>query len=184
MGNTVSSYSRTNLLINRLVLSAMCLALSLVLPFLTGQIPEVGSMLCPMHIPVLICGFVCGWPWGALVGAASPLLRALLFSMPPLLTAIPMAAELAFYGIVCGVLYRLFPKKICFIYLDLITAMVAGRLIWGAVRFCMVGFNTTAFPFSAFWAGAVANAIPGILLQLAIIPPIIITLEKAKLIKT
>ena len=74
-----------------LVLGALFLALALVLPFLTGQIPEIGSMLCPMHLPVLICGFVCGWPWGLAVGFIAPLLRSLTLGMPPLFpTAICM----------------------------------------------------------------------------------------------
>lgn len=176
-------YSKTKHLINHLVFSALCLALCIVLPFLTGQIPEIGSMLCPMHIPVLLCGFACGWPWGAAVGAVAPLLRFLLFSMPPLMTAIPMAAELAVYGIICGVLYKLLPKKIGYIYLDLIAAMITGRLVWGAVCFAMAGFDSTAFSFSAFWTGAVVNALPGIILQIALIPAVVIALQKSKIIK-
>jgi thiamine transporter ThiT len=79
----------------KIVFSAMFLALCYVLPFLTGQIPEIGSMLCPMHIPVLLCGFVCGWPWGLVVGITAPLLRSFTLSMPPLFpTAICMAFEL------------------------------------------------------------------------------------------
>ena len=113
----------------------------------------------------------------------APLLRFLLFSMPPLMTAIPMAAELAVYGIVCGIMYRLLPKKIGYIYIDLISAMIFGRLVWGAVRFAMTGFSSTAFPFTAFWAGAVVNALPGIILQLVLIPAVIITLKKAKFIE-
>ncbi len=183
MENTVNLHSRTKITLNRLVISALCLALCLVLPFLTGQIPEIGSMLCPMHIPVLICGFVCGWPWGAAIGAVAPLLRFLIFSMPPIMSAVPMSAELATYGIVCGIMYRLLSKKIGFIYLDLISAMTAGRLVWGAARFIMTGFSSTAFPFSAFWAGAVVNAIPGIILQIVLIPPVILALQKARFIR-
>ncbi|MBQ9926211.1 MAG: ECF transporter S component, partial [Clostridia bacterium] len=80
-----------NVNIRRLTWSAIWLALALVLPFLTGQIPTVGSMLCPMHIPVLLCGFTCGWPWGVLVGFVAPPLRMVLFGMPPMMVAIPMA---------------------------------------------------------------------------------------------
>ena len=69
--------------LRRLVYSALFLALALLLPFLTGQIPQIGSALNPMHIPVLLCGFVCGWPWGLAVGLIAPLLRHLLFGMPP-----------------------------------------------------------------------------------------------------
>ena len=88
------------------------LALALVLPFLTGQIPEIGSMLCPMHLPALLCGFMCGWPWGLAVGLISPLLRSVIFGMPPMFpTAVSMAFEMAAYGAVSGLLYRLLPKK-------------------------------------------------------------------------
>jgi len=68
----------------RLTLAALFVALGLVLPFLTGQIPEIGSMLLPMHLPALLCGFVCGWPCGLAVGFVMPLLRSLIFGMPPL----------------------------------------------------------------------------------------------------
>ena len=77
----------------------MYLAIALALPFITGQIPEIGAMLCPMHIPALLCGFLCGWPWGAAVGFIAPLLRGALFGMPVLFpTGTAMAFELAVYG--------------------------------------------------------------------------------------
>ena len=84
-------------------LLALILALAMVLPFLTGQIPEIGSMLCPMHIPALLCGFMCGWPWGLAVGFISPLLRS-MSGMPPIWIAIPMAFEMATYGAIAGLL--------------------------------------------------------------------------------
>ena len=90
--------------VRALVLSAMFLALGLVLPFFTGQIPQVGSMLLPMHLPVFLCGLICGWQYGAAVGFVTPLLRMSLFGMPPLLTAVAMAFELAAYGGVAGFL--------------------------------------------------------------------------------
>ena len=166
----------------KLVFSALCLALCYVLPFLTGQIPEIGNMLCPMHIPVLLCGMVCGWPWGLAVGAIAPLLRSLTLSMPPLYpTAAAMAFELAAYGFVSGLLARLLPKKVPFVYLNLLTAMIGGRVIWGLARFAMAGLSTTAFPWSAFVAGAFVTAWPGILLQLVLIPPIVILLRRTHL---
>ena len=91
-----------------LTFAAICLALCMVLPFLTGQIPEVGSMLCPMHIPVLLAGFLCGPWWAMAVGAVAPLLRFFLFGMPPLFpTGLAMCFELAAYGLASGLLYRL-----------------------------------------------------------------------------
>ena len=166
----------------RLIISAMCLALCMVLPYLTGQIPEIGNMLLPMHIPVLLCGMLCGWPWGLAVGFIAPLMRSLLFGMPPFYpTALAMAFELAAYGFASGLFSRLLPKKIPFVYLSLILAMIAGRLVWGVARFVMAGLSVTAFPFSAFLAGAITTAWPGMLLQVLILPPIVILLRRTKL---
>lgn len=98
-------FTRNSSAVRTLTYSALCLALAMVLPFLTGQVPKIGSMLCPMHIPALLCGFLCGWPWGLAVGFLSPLLRS-MFGMPPIWVAIPMAFEMATYGAVSGWLYR------------------------------------------------------------------------------
>ena len=121
--------ARSSMQIRKLTYSALYLAIALVLPFLTGQIPEIGSMLCPMHIPALLCGFVCGWPWGLAVGFVSPLLRSLLFGMPTAYTAVAMAFELAAYGAVSGILYRIFPRRNWSVYVTLIAAMIVGRLV-------------------------------------------------------
>lgn len=165
--------------VKTLVLSALFLALALVLPFLTGQIPEIGSMLCPMHIPVLLCGFFCGWPWGLAVGAIAPVLRSILFGMPTMFpTAICMSLELAAYGVVSGLLYRKLPRNKGSVYIALLTAMVAGRLVWGAARFLCAGLDVSAFGLSAFWAGAVTTAVPGILVQIILIPLLVMSLEK------
>ena len=163
----------------KLVYSAMCLALCLVLPFLTGQIPEIGSMLLPMHIPVLLCGFLCGGGWGAAVGFTAPLLRHLLFGMPPMPGCISMALELAAYGFVVGLLHGKLGKGIKGIYVSLICAMAAGRLVWGAAQMLIMGLNGGSFPFSAFVAGAVTSAIPGIVLQLVLLPILVRALDKA-----
>lgn len=162
-----------------LVLAALFLALGLVLPFLTGQIPEIGSMLCPMHIPVLLCGFFCGWPWGLAVGLITPVLRSLIFGMPPMFpTAICMSFELAAYGLVSGLMYQRLPRRKVSVYASLLTAMVAGRLVWGVARFLCAGLDVTAFGLSAFWAGAVTTAIPGIIVQILLIPILVLALEK------
>jgi len=162
---------------------ALCLALALVLPLLTGQIPQIGAALGPMHIAVFLCGFLCGWQYGLAVGFAAPLLRFAIFGMPPIYpTGIAMAFELAAYGLVSGLLYKLFPKKVGYVYLSQITAMVAGRIVWGLARLVIAGLAGTEFPFSAFLAGALTEAIPGIILHLLLIPPIVLLLKKAKLI--
>ena len=165
--------------IKKLVLAALFLAMAMVLPFLTGQIPEVGSMLCPMHIPALLCGFFCGWPWGLAVGVVAPLLRSMIFGMPPMFpVAICMSFELATYGAISGMLYSKLPRKKSSIYISLVTAMVAGRLVWGLARFFCAGLDVSAFGLSAFWAGAVTTAIPGIIVQLVLIPVLVMALEK------
>ena len=169
---------KNNPSIKKLSLSAMFLALSYLMPFLTGQIPQIGAMLCPMHIPVILCGFVCGAPWGAVVGFIAPILRTFTLGMPPVLTASAMAFELCVYGFVSGIMYRALPSKKVYIYISLIISMIAGRLVWGAVQFAFMGLFETTFSFSMFWAGAVVNALPGIIVQIILIPVIIIALEK------
>lgn len=145
----------------KLTYSALYLAIALVLPFITGQIPEIGAMLSPMHIPVLLCGFVCGWQWGMAVGLIAPILRSALFSMPAMYpTAIAMTFELAAYGALSGVLYKLLPRKTWSIYASLILAMIGGRVVWGAARYLLAGLSGSEFPLSAFFAGTILNAIP------------------------
>ena len=169
--------------IRPLTSAAMCLALCLLLPFLTGQIPQIGSALCPMHLPVLLAGFLCGPWWALLVGLMAPLLRNLLFSMPPLLTAIAMSFELGAYGAVSGLLYRKMPKNLAGIYSSLISAMIIGRVIWGIVRVAMTGVAGEAFTWAMFLAGAFTTAIPGIILQLILIPILVTALRKANYIE-
>lgn len=168
--------------IQRIALTAMLLAIGLLLPFLTGQIQQVGSMLLPMHLPVLLCGFVCGWPWGLGLGFVLPLLRSLLFGMPPLMpTALCMAFELAAYGAATGLLYQKLGNRS--LYPALVGAMVIGRLVWGVASWLIYGlFTERSFTLAAFWAGGFANAWPGMLLQLALVPAIVLALQKARLL--
>ena len=174
---------KTKKLVLNISLSGMFMALAYVMPFLTGQIPEIGKLLCPMHIPVLLCGFVCGAPYGLMVGAITPLLRSLTLGVPHLFpNATAMAFELAVYGLMAGLLYKILPKKTINIYVSLIGAMVVGRIVWGLVMFCILGFDISKFGLVSFWAGAVANAIPGIIVQIILIPIIVMLLEKSKLI--
>lgn len=164
----------------KLVIAAVCLALCMVLPFVTGNIPQVGSMLCPMHIPVLLCGFISGPVYGAIVGGVAPLLRFALFGMPPILpTGVAMCFELAVYGLVAGILHKTLPKKNVFIYVSLIIAMLAGRVAWGIVRVIMTEAGGYAFTWQAFMAGAFLNAIPGIVVHIILIPVLVMALQKA-----
>ena len=163
--------------------SAICLALALVLPILTGQLQPTGNMLCPMHLPVLICGFLCGWQWGFAVGLIAPILRSLIFGAPTMFPrAVAMAIELAAYGLLAGLLYKLLPKKIPCIYFSLLIAMVGGRAVWGIAQFLFAKILGTEFPLSAFIAGAVTNSLPGIVVQIILVPLIVLALKKAKLI--
>ena len=166
----------------RLTYAALYLAIALVLPFITGQIPEIGAMLCPMHIPTLLCGFMCGWPWGLAVGFISPLLRSVLFGMPVMFpNGVAMAFELAVYGGLAGFLYQVLPRKKAVTYAVLLISMIAGRVVWGTVRLVLAGMTGSSFTWALFLAGAITNAIPGIILQLILIPILVISMERAGL---
>ncbi|MDR0928771.1 MAG: ECF transporter S component [Oscillospiraceae bacterium] len=165
--------------IKRLALSGLFLALGLLLPFLTGQIPQIGSRLSPMHIPVLLAGFICGAPTALAVGFVTPLLRSLLFGMPPLMpTALAMAFELAAYGAAAGLISRALGRSIPMVYLSLIGAMLAGRIVWGVVSFILYSILGNPYTWQTFAAGAFVNAVPGIILHIVIIPPLALALWK------
>lgn len=170
-------------LINTL-LSAMFIAIGIVLPFLTGQIQQIGNMLLPMHIPVLLCGFICGWQYGMVVGFILPIMRSLMFTMPVLYpSAIAMAFELSVYGFVAGFLFsRARWQCIRSLYRSLLAAMIAGRIMWGFVMALLVGFDAGAFTFSTFISSAFLSAIPGIILQLILIPSVMFLLHKTHLV--
>lgn len=178
----MNANSRTKLLLRHLTCAAMCLALCLYLPFLTGQIPQIGRALSPMHIPVLLAGFLCGPWWAMVVGLVAPMLRHSLFLMPPLVTAIAMSFELAAYGLFSGLLYRLLPKKTVNIYVSLIGAMILGRIVWGITMVVISGVSGSAFTWSAFIAGALLNAVPGIILHIVLIPILVMALKRAKVL--
>lgn len=174
--------NKNNLL--KMILAGLFLAMAYVMPFLTGQIPQIGSMLCPLHIPVLLCGFICGWPWGLTIGFIAPLLRSVMLGMPPFFpSAVCMAFELATYGAVCGLLYKILPRKKIHIYSALIIAMIAGRIVWGAAMFVCMGTTGGDFTFAAFIAGAFTNAIPGIFIQIISIPIIVMLFDNKKVLK-
>ncbi len=171
-----------NTKVQKLTVSAVSLALCILLPFITGQVPEIGNMLCPMHIPVLLCGYLCGWQYGLLVGAAGPLLRSFIFAAPPFFPqAVSMAFELATYGFMSGFLNKRLPDKNIFIYINLIISMLSGRIIWGLVRFIFYGLGYTQFSIGLFIAGAFTEAVPGIIIQLILVPVIVMALKRAKL---
>ena len=176
--------SPTTKYVKNLVLAAMFLALGLVLPFLTGQIPQIGNMMLPMHLPVLLCGLICGWQYGGMVGFVLPLLRYALFSMPPMPAGAAMAFELATYGAVVGFLYaRSRWQCVIALYRCLIAAMLAGRLVWAAVRVVMTGVANVPFTWQIFLTNAFITAIPGIVLQLIVIPAVMVAMDRTGLVR-
>lgn len=170
--------------ISNITLSAMFLGLAFVLPMLTGQIQVIGKMLLPMHLPVLLCGLICGWQYGALIGFIAPILRSLVFGMPPMYpTAIAMAFELAAYGFVIGYLFS-HAKWQCIksLYRCLIIAMIAGRAVSGLANIILLGIKGSSYTLSAFIAGHFTTAIPGIIVQLTLIPAVMLILNRTHLV--
>ena len=169
--------------VKKIVLGAMFLSVGIVLPFFTGQIPQIGSMLLPMHIPVFLCGLICGGKYGAVIGFVLPLIRSALFIMPPMFPdAAAMAFELSAYGFVVGFLYEK-SRWHCIksLFRCMITAMLSGRIVWGIAMALFLGIGKNAFTAEAFIAGAFINSLPGIVLQFVTIPGIMLALEKTHL---
>lgn len=166
--------------LKKLVLSAVFLAIGMVLPLLTAQIKEIGDTLLPMHIPVMLCGLICGGHYGFAVGLLLPFLRSLTFSMPPMYpNAVWMALELATYGLVIGLIYaRLKNRSILNLYLCLVASMISGRFVWGIAKSILLGVGGKGFTVQAFIAGGFLDAIPGILTQLILIPIIMSVVRK------
>lgn len=169
--------------VKKIVLGAMFLSIGIVLPFFTGQIPQIGRMLLPMHIPVFLCGLICGWKYGAAVGFILPLMRSALFIMPTMFPdAVAMAFELSAYGFVVGFLYEK-SRWHCVksLFRCMIAAMLSGRIVWGIAMVLLLGIGQNGFTAEAFIAGAFINSLPGIVLQFVTIPGIMLALEKTHL---
>lgn len=165
----------------KLVFAAFMVALGLLLPFLTGQV-AFGTMLLPMHFPVLIGGLLLGPFWGLLIGAVTPLLRSVLFGMPVMMPmAVGMAFELAAYGGLSGLLYRRCRMNL---YVSLIASMLGGRVIWGVVSVFLYGILQKGFGMQMFVSSAFLNAMPGIVLQIILVPLIVKALQKAGAVGT
>jgi riboflavin transporter FmnP len=164
----------------KIVLSAMFLALGLVLPFLTMQIGTLGQVLLPMHYPVFLAAFVCGPSYAAVIGFICPLLRSALFGMPPLVpTALAMAFELMTYGLITGLVFQKQKNgSLKAVYIALIAGMLAGRVVWGLAMMIILGVQGSDFTMAAFLSGAFTTALPGIVIQLILIPLIVKALQK------
>ena len=167
--------------VQNITLSAMCFALGMVLPLATMQLKALGQALSPMHLPVLLCGLIAGPYYGLCVGLLLPVTRSFVFDMPKIFpTAIAMSFELAAYGSIAGYLYRRSKWKcILAVYKALIPAMILGRILGGFVQYLLLGGN---YGFTAWVAGYVTGTMPGLVLQLILIPVIMLALGRAGLI--
>ena len=169
----------------KICLCAMFLALGIVLPFVTMNVPVVGKALLPMHIPVLLGGFVLGPAYGLLLGVLTPLVRSVLFNSPTMFpSAISMVFELGAYGFFSGLIYwGLFKRNnnlVC-IYTSLIFAMLLGRVIYGIFKIVLSFIQMNEYTLALFISGAFLNAIPGIILQLVLIPILVKVINKSKI---
>ena len=155
-------------------------AVGLILPYVTGHAFGVpGTILLPMHFPIFLMGMLCGPVWGIIGGMVVPLISSLLTGMPAFYPMLPiMMCELAVYGGVSGVLYYQKRKNL---YVSLIAAMVCGRIVHGAVWAMLFLAGGKAVTFVSAFA-FVVDGIPGIVLQLLLIPPIVKSVNK--LLKT
>lgn len=167
----------------KLVLAALFLALGILLPIAFHWLPGGGKALSPMHIPVLLCGFVCGWPLGLVVGALTPLLSSLFTGMPPMGMPfmIAMIPELACYGLLAALCYRLLPKNPAGLYGSLILAMLGGRVVYGIAMWLLMLAGRGEYSMQAFLAGAFAQAVPAIILHIVVIPPLVLALRRVRL---
>lgn len=168
--------------VKKSMITAVCIALCYVLPMLFHGIQNAGSIFCPMHIPVLICGLVCGWPYGLLCGLAGPALSSVLSGMPPVAMLPAMMVELAVYGAVGGLMMSFVHTKKTYadLYLSLVTAIVSGRVIAGLAKALI--FARGRYGMAAWVAGSVVTSWPGTLLQLVLIPTVVVLLMRSHLI--
>ena len=163
----------------RLIFAALCVAMGVALPLAFHSIPNAGGIFLPMHIPVLLCGLVCGWPYGLACGALAPLLSSLLTGMPPAAVLPGMLFELCVYGLSTGILVKRINtgKRLADLYVSLILAMLLGRMTYGLLNALI--FKAGAYSLKIWLTTAFVTGLPGILIQLALIPPLLRGLEKA-----
>ena len=167
--------------IKNLTMSAVCVALCVVLPIAFHSIPDAGSVFLPMHIPVLICGMICGWPYGLICGLMGPLLSSVLTGMPPVAYLPAMMVECGTYGMISGLMLKSVRTKNTYadLYIALIVAMLAGRVVSGIAKALIF---TPGMAMSAWITASFITALPGILIQLVFLPSVVFTLMKARII--
>lgn len=170
----------TNL--KKTVVAALCLALCIVLPFAFHTIPNLASILSPMHLPVLLCGILCGPVYGFLCGALGPIISSLATGMPSAAYLPPMICELAIYGLIAGVFYKYIHTKrvVLDMYISLLGSMIAGRIVAAIVKKFI--FVPDSFTLEIWIGSYFVAALPGIISQLIIIPLVVAALTRAKLI--
>ncbi|MBG0786158.1 MAG: ECF transporter S component [Anaerolineaceae bacterium] len=168
--------------VKKSIITAVCLALCVVLPQAFHAIPNAGSVYLPMHIPVLLCGLICGWQFGLLCGLAGPALSTLFTGMPPVAYLPPMLIECAIYGLMSGLMMKLIRTKKVYVdlYASLIIAMLSGRIVAGLARALI--FAPGNFTMAAWTTSYFVTSLPGILIQIVLIPTIVFALMKARLI--
>lgn len=164
------------------VFTGVCIALCVVLPFAFHTIPNAGAIFCPMHIPVIICGLVCGYNYALVCGVLGPLLSMLAVGMPTAADLPSMMAELAVYGAAASVFMKLINTKNIYadIYISLILSMLCGRIVAGVLKALI--FARGDITFSAFVSAYFVTCLPGIIVQLIFIPAIYFALVKAKIV--
>ena len=167
----------------KLTLSALFLALGLVLPLITGQIPQIGKMLPPMHIPVLLCGLACGWPYGLVCGLLGPVLSGVLTGMPSPAVLPGMMVECGVYGLVSGLMMQAVHTKKLYadLYISQITAMLLGRILSGVCKALI--FAPATFTVAAWATTSFVTGLPGIVIQLVLLPTLVVALTKARLLR-
>lgn len=165
----------------KIVFTAVCIALCVVLPMAFHAIQNAGQVFLPMHIPVLLCGLMCGWPFGFICGLLGPVLSSLLTSMPPAAMLPSMMIECAAYGCVTGLMMKFVHtgKTVPDLYIGMVVAMVLGRVLAGLAKSLI--FSPGTAPFAWVTTSLVAG-IPGIVIQLILIPLVVMALTRAKLL--
>lgn len=168
--------------VKKSIITAVCIALCIVLPQAFHAIPNAGGVYLPMHIPVLLCGLICTWQYGLLCGIVGPILSALFTGMPPVAILPSMIVELAVYGAVSSLMMAAVKTKHAYVdmYISLIIAMIAGRVVSGVAKALI--FSAGEYSMTAWVTGSFVVSFPGIIIQLVLIPTIVFALMKAKLI--
>lgn len=167
----------------RSTITAVCIALCYILPLVFHAI-GAGSVFSPMHIPVLLCGLICGSGYGLFCGIAGPVLSSVLSGMPTTTQLFYFVPELMIYGLFTGLLMKLVHTKKLLpdIYIALLLAMLAGRIIGGIAKALFYLSSGQAFTITAIAAGYFVSTLPGILCHLIVVPILVTTLMKARLI--